>query len=304
MKVFVTGASGFVGEEILRQLQHAGHSIRILARNPQLARVQAIAAKYSAEVHPGDVLDVASLPNGLKGVDAIIHLVGIISELGRNTFESVHTLGTENLLVAAGTSGVKRLVHMSALGTRLNARSCYHRSKWAAEEFVRLSGLDYTIFRPSIIYGSGDHFVNLFEKMSRFSPILPVMGAGKSKMQPVPVADVATCFVRALTEPKSIGQTFDLCGDEVLSFNQILETILEVTERERFLLHIPWFLARWQAAALESVFPWLLGVAPPLNRDQLIMLGEDNVGNPQPANDLFQLKPIPFRDGIAAYLKR
>ncbi len=304
MKVFVTGASGFVGEEILQQLQRAGHSIRILARNPQSAAIQKIASRFGAEVHLGNILDVTSLPDGLKGVDAIIHLVGIISEIGQNTFENVHTLGTENIITAARTAGVRRFIHMSALGTRPNAVSRYHRSKYAAEEFVEVSGLEYTIFRPSIIYGPHDHFVNLFEKISRFSPILPVMGSGKSKMQPVPVADVATCFVKALTEPRSVGAKFDLCGREALTFNRIIDTILQVTERERFELHISMWLARWQARMLEAVFPWLLGEAPPLNRDQLLMLGEDNVGNPQPANELFGLEPIPFDEGIARYLKR
>ena len=227
-----------------------------------------------------------SLPSGLEGMDAIIHLVGIISEVGQNTFENVHTLGTENILTAAKTAGVKRIVHMSALGTRSNAVSRYHKSKWAAEEFVEVSGLDYTIFRPSIIYGAHDHFVNLFAKISRFSPVLPAMGSGKSKMQPIPVEDVATCFAKALTEPKSIGHKFELCGKDALTFNRVLDTILAVTDRERMKVHIPMWLARWQAATLEKIFPWLLGEAPPLNRDQLIMLGGDNVGNPEPANEL------------------
>ena len=304
MKVFVTGASGFVGEEILQQLNSAGHLIRILARHPQSPRIQKLASRYTAQVHPGDILDVTSLPSGLEGMDATIHLVGIISEIGQNTFENVHTLGTENILAAAKTARVKRFVHMSALGTRRDAVSRYHRSKWAAEEFVEVSGLDYTIFRPSIIYGPHDHFVNLFAKISRFSPILPVMGSGKSRMQPIPVQDVATCFVKALVEPKSIGHKFELCGKDVLTFNRVLDTILGVTERERLKLHIPMWLARCQAAMLEAIFPWVLGEPPPLNRDQLIMLGEDNVGNPEPANELFGLQPIPFREGIARYLKR
>src|SRR5207237_1119041 len=108
---------------------------------------------------------------------AVIHLVGIISKVGRNTFENVHTQGTQNIVTSAREAGIKRFVHMSALGSRANAVSRYHQSKWAAEEAVRRSGLDYTIFRPSIIYGPKDHFVNLFDKMARFSPVLPVMGS-------------------------------------------------------------------------------------------------------------------------------
>ena len=193
---------------------------------------------------------------------------------------------------------------MSALGTRPNAVARYHQSKWAAEEIVRGSGLDYTIFRPSIIYGPRDHFVNLFAKMSRLSPVLPIIGSGQSKLQPVPVADVATCFVRALTEPKSIGQTYDLCGGETLSFEQVLDAILQVTGRKT--MEIAFARWRWRdfkPALLEFIFPKLLGKAPPLNHDQLIMLGEDNVGNPQPANELFGLKPILFSEGIRQYIR-
>ncbi|MDB6022701.1 MAG: NAD-dependent epimerase/dehydratase, partial [Pedosphaera sp.] len=302
MKAFVTGATGFVGEEILQQLHQTGHAIRILARHPQSAPVQECVSRFGAEVHIGDILNPASLPAGVRGTDAVIHLVGIISEIGKNTFENVHTLGTRNMVAAAQQAGVKRFVHMSALGTRTNAIARYHQSKWAAEEIVRNSGLDYTIFRPSIIYGPRDLFVNLFARMARFSPALPVMGSGRSKLQPVPVADVATCFVRALNEPNSIGQTYDICGGEVLSFEEVLDAILEVTGRKRWKLHLPLGIARLQAALLEFIFPRVLGKAPPLNRDQLLMLDEDNVGHPQPANDLFRLKPIPFKQGIAQYL--
>jgi len=179
MKVFVTGASGFVGEEILQQLHQAGHSIRILARNPHSTQAQNLAAKYGAKLHPGNVLDAPSLKGSLTNIDAVIHLVGIISEIGSNTFENVHIGGTQNVVAAAQSAGVGRFIHMSALGTRPNAAACYHQSKWAAEQIVRNSGLDYTIFRPSIIYGPRDHFVNLFARLSRFSPILPVMGDGR-----------------------------------------------------------------------------------------------------------------------------
>ena len=302
MKVFVTGASGFVGEEIVRQLHAAGHSIRILARHPHSPRVQGAVSKYRAEIHPGNVLDADSLRGGLKDCEAVIHLVGIISEIGRNTFENVHALGTKNMITAAREAGVKRFAHMSALGTRLHAVARYHQSKWAAEEIVRQSGLDWTIFRPSIIYGPKDHFVNLFARLARFSPVLPVIGRGHGKLQPVPVGDVASAFVKCLTEPRSVGQTFDLCGKDVLTFTELLDQILTVTGRKRWKAHIPLRLARLQAALLEFIFPNLLGKAPPLNRDQLIMLSEDNVGNPQPANDLFRLRPISFREGIASYL--
>ena len=154
MRVFVTGATGFVGREILSRLHVAGHFVRILARNPRSRRVQELLKHYSAEVHGGDVLDAASLEGSLKDMEAVIHLVGIISEIGRNTFENIHARGTENIVTAARNAGIRRFVQMSALGTRPNAASRYHQSQWAAEEFVRQSGLAWTIFRPSIIFTS------------------------------------------------------------------------------------------------------------------------------------------------------
>ena len=300
MKVLVTGGSGFVGRAILTRLRDAGHGVRTLSRRPKPAQP----GTPVIELLPGNILDPASLPGALTGMDAVIHLVGIISEIGQNTFENVHTRGAQNVIEAARRAGVRRFIHMSALGTRSNALARYHQSKWAAEESLRASGLEFTIFRPSIIHGPGDGFVNLFARMSRLSPILPVMGSGKTRMQPVPVADVARCFVSALTEPKCVLQTYDLCGGEVLTLEEIMDAILQVTGRRRLKLHVPMPLARIQAALLEWVCPAVLRKAPPLNRDQLLMLQTDNVGNPAPANDLFGLKPMAFREAIAAWLPR
>lgn len=304
MKVFVTGATGLVGQAILFQLQAAGHSARILVRHPDSPRARAWTADPRRETRQGDILDASTLQSALAGVDAVIHLVGIIGEIGKNTFENVHKRGTENVVRAAQEAGIKRFVHMSVLGTRPAAVARYHRSKWAAEEIVRTSRLDYTIFRPSIIYGPGDSFVNLFDRIARWSPVLPVMGSGQSGFQPIPVEDVAACFVRALTEARSIGQTYDLCGTEVFTLDEILDAILEVTGRKRLKLHLPLWLARSQAALLEFAFPVLLRKAAPLNRDQLVMLQEDNLGNPRAAIELFGLKPVPFRRGIGKYLQR
>jgi NADH dehydrogenase len=232
----------------------------------------------------------------------VIHLVGIISEVGERTFENVHVKGTENILAAARHAGIERFLHMSALGTRPDALSRYHQSKWAAEEAVRASDLDCTIFRPSLIYGPDDHFVNFFAKIIRRSPVVPLVGSPTAKFQPVSVEAVARGFIKGMHEPRSIGQTYDLAGQDVLTFPEIVDTILKVMGRRRLKLRLPQSFVRMQAALLEFVFPRLLRKAPPLNRDQLVMLEEDNVGNPQPANQLFDLKPVPLAEGIARYL--
>jgi NADH dehydrogenase len=179
MKVFVTGATGFVGQEVVRQARQGGHSLRILARNACAPAVREVVSTSGAEVHAGDVLDARSLQSGAQGMDAVIHLVGIISEVGRSTFANIHTQGTQNVVTAALGSDAKRFIHMSALGTRSGAASRYHRTKWAAEEIVRRSGCDFTIFRPALIYGPKDNFVNLFARIARVSPVLPVMGSSR-----------------------------------------------------------------------------------------------------------------------------
>ena len=304
MRVLVTGATGFVGREIVRQLHEAGHSIRILAHRPNSAGAQEAITRYGAEVHPGDVLEAASLDGAVNGVEAVIHLVGIISEVGESTFENVHVRGTGNIVTATRQAGATRFVHMSALGTRPNAVSRYHQTKWVAEDIVRQSGLDFTIFRPSLIYGPQDQFINLFARMIRFSPVVLLMGSPRARFQPVPVEVVATAFVRSLGQPKSIGQTYDLCGPDALTLSEIVDQLMDVLQRRRLKIRVPLGLARCQAAFLEFVFRRLLRKASPLSRDQLNMLQEDNVGDPQPANKLFGLKPLALREGIAGYLSR
>ncbi|HOC55483.1 MAG TPA: complex I NDUFA9 subunit family protein [Verrucomicrobiota bacterium] len=302
MKVFVTGATGFVGREMVRQLHAAGHSVRILARSRNAPRAQEAIACWGAEVHPGNVLEAATLDGALKGIEAVIHLVGIIAEVGESTFERVHTHGTRNILAAAQQAGVRRFIHMSALGTRLDAASRYHQTKWAAEELVRRAGVEFTIFRPSLIYGPQDQFVNLFGKIIRRSPIVPLIGGPRARFQPILVEVVAAAFVRSLREPKSVNQVYDLCGPERLTLSAIVDQMLAVLQKRRLKFPVPSGLAWCQAACMELVFQRLLRKPSPLNRDQLVMLHEDNVGDPQPANELLGLRHPSFRAGIARYL--
>jgi NADH dehydrogenase len=266
--------------------------------------VQEAISRYGVEAQPGDLLEAASLNGACNGMDAVIHLVGIIAEVGDSTFENVHTSGTGNIVAAARQAETRRFVHMSALGTRPAAASRYHQTKWAAEGLVRHSGLDFTIFRPSLIYGPQDQFVNMFARVIRLSPVVPLVGSPRARFQPVSVENVAAAFVRALGEPKSAGQTYDLCGPEALTLSGIVDQIMDVLQRRRLKIQVPPSLARCQAVLLEFIFRRLLRRASPLNRDQLIMLQEDNMGNPQPAIERFGLKPLPLREGIARYIRR
>jgi NADH dehydrogenase len=153
-----------------------------------------------------------------------------------------------------------------------------------------------------MIYGPGDDFVNRFASLARRLPFVPVIGSGEGRLQPIEVRAVAQCFARALTEPRAVGGTYDLCGPEPLAFTQILDAILAVTGRRRVKAHLPLPLARACAAMLEVLCDRVLRVAPPLTCDQITMLQEDNVGDPRPAMAAFGVRPVPFREGLAGFL--
>lgn len=300
VKILITGGTGFVGGEIVRQALDAGHEVRVLSRGRKLPD----ACPGRVDLVRGSVLDPGVLPAAMAGVDAVLHLVGIISEIGDQTFERVHVLGTRHVVSAARAAGVNRFIHMSALGTRPEARSRYHQSKWAAEEIVRNSGLEWTVFRPGLIYGPGDAFVNLFARLARVSPVIPVIGPGNNLLQPVAVQDVARCFVGALTVHGSQMKTLDLCGRERFTMDEVLDVILGAVQRRRLRVHLPWGIARLMAGVMEKVFPALLGKAPPLNRDQVCMLQEDNVGDPDPLCGIFGIDPVRFRAGVREFLQK
>lgn len=274
----------------------------MLARDPEADSTRQLAYRHQAEIVHGNVNDRSSIAAGMRDCDAVIHLVGIISEFGGNTFQSAHVEATRQVVSVARDQGVERYVHMSALGARENAPSRYHQSKWLAEEVVRSSSLDWTIFRPSVIFGRSDGFVNLLAAICRWSPVAVVMGKGRNKLQPIAVEDVAHCFVSSLKTTAGVKQTFDLCGSQAFTLDEIYDLILKTTQRRRFKVHIPIPLANIQASVMERFFN-LLGRTSPLTRDQLLMLQEDNVGNPLPAQEQFEFEPASFATGIARYLK-
>jgi len=304
VNVLVTGGTGFVGREVVRFLCGNNHSVRLLVRDRAAPGLGEMLASPRVQAVAADILKPASLAGALAGIDAVVHLVGIISQVGRTTFEQVHVGGTRHMLAAARAEGVARFVHMSALGTRPGAMSLYHQTKWAAEQEVRNSGLQWTIFRPSLIYGPADQFVNLFARISRFSPVVPLLGNRAARFQPVSVPVVAKAFGMAMAESQAVGQEYELCGAERLTLEEILDTILAVLGRRRVKLRVPASMARFQARLLEWFFPSVLGKAPPLNTDQIIMLNEGNVGDGRAADRVFQLEHPRFRDGIASYLRR
>lgn len=294
--IVITGATGFVGEEVVRQARADGHAVRAIVRD--VAQAETFRQRHSVELFHGNVLHAPSLEGAMDGAKCVIHLVGIINEWQENTFERAHTQATINVVDAAKKAGVKRYLHMSALGTRPGAHSRYHQTKWAAEEAVRKSGLAWTIFRPSLIYGAHDISINVMAKMVRLSPFVPVLGNGYSKIQPVSVENVAKAFVAAIKNDATIGKVYDLCGPDAFTWNELYDKLQTVLGTHKPKLHLPLPIARLQAAMFEKLMP-----NPPFNRDQVIMAQEDNVGDQQPADREFMLEKETFEEGIARYLR-
>ncbi len=287
MKVFLTGTTGFVGRNMLQRLLAEGHSVRALVREPEKAKAL---ARNSVELIAGDVVEGAGLDEGMKGCDAVIHLVGIIVEKGSNTFERVHHLGTRNVVQAAKRAGIRRLVQMSALGVRESGVAAYQTTKWKGEEEVRKSGIPYCILRPSLIFGEGDGFVTQMMETMRAAPLFrPVPGDGKPKFRPIFIGDVTTCFVRALTTQAATNQTIALGGADELSLDQVLAEIARCAGVTKPAVHSPMALmfpaARIAQALLRN---------PPVTVDQLRMLQEGSTCDIGPMGRILGVTPQGF----------
>ncbi len=253
--------------------------------------------RQGIDVALGDATDARSLEGAMQGCDAVIHLVGIIREFPAKqiTFERLHVEATRNVIEAARNQGVKRYLHMSANGTRADGDCAYHRTKWQAEERVRQSGLDWTIFRPSLIIGAKGEFVSMIAGQIRCLPVLPVIGDGQYRMSPVAVEDVAKGFVLALEKPETIGQAYHCCGPQSHTFDELLDLFAKVLGKEpRTKIHQPLWLMKPAVALLESVPSF------PLTTSQMTMLLEGNVCDPQDWSTTFGITPRPLEKQLRA----
>ncbi len=292
--ILVTGANGFVGSNLVRRLRKDGIGVRALVRNT--SRAQRL-RDLGAEVVPGDIADPASLEAAAAGCDRVIHLVGIIQEGRGFTFQSVHVEGTRNVVEAAKKHGVKQFVYQSALGTRENAGSEYHRTKWEAEKLVKASGLPYTILRPSLIYGPGDQFTIRLAEAIRLSPVLPVIGSGRSKVQPIFIDDVAACIAKAVSGDAFLNKTFEIGGPDRLTYEEVTKAIAAALGVKRPTVHMPMLFMRTLAKVAETVLP-----KPPVTTDQLIMLQEDNVCDMKDIREAFGIEPVRFKEGLMRFM--
>lgn len=287
MRVFLSGATGFVGRHMLQRLLDEGHTVRALVRYPHKLRAHA-----GVEVFPGDVVSGQGMDAALQACSAVIHLVGIIAEKGSNTFEKLHHIATRNVVEAAKRNRVKieRFVHMSALGARPDGVSGYQTSKWNGEEEVRKSGIPYCIMRPSLIFGPGDGFVTQMMDTMKKAPLFrPVPGDGTPKFRPIHVDDVTYCFARALTLEQATNQTIELGGADELTLNQVLDEIARCAGVRKPAVHIPMPLM-FMGAKLTQKLP-----NPPVTVDQLNMLQEGSTCDIGPMTRMFQFTPQGFK---------
>lgn len=301
-RIFVTGGSGFVGSAIIEELLGRGYAVNALSRahnspsgDDRVRRIQ------------GDLFDSQALMEGIRGCAAIVHLVGIIMEKPSKgaTFQRIHIEGTRSVIEAARRAGVKRYIHMSALGSRPDAVSKYHQTKYKAEELARAGGLDWTIFRPSLIHGPRGEFMQMEARWARKqSPpwlFMPYFGAGLTRtggagrLQPVYVNDVARAFVDAIDNPKTIGEIYPLGGPNELTWKELHHASSQaIIGKKRWAAPLP----AWYAKTLAATVPAFL---LPFNRDQVIMSQENNTCDLTKFKDDFGWEPQPFAPTLQAY---
>jgi len=298
--ITVFGGTGFIGRHLIRRLAARGARLQVISRNPARGRhLQPMGNVGQIVIRPADLSSEAALAATLESSWAVINLIGILYEKRRRTFDEVHARLPGRLARAAASVGAQRFLQMSALGADPESPSRYARSKAAGEAAVREAFAGATVFRPSVVVGPEDGFFNRFAEMARFSPVLPLIGGGRTRFQLVWVGDVADAFVAALEREDTSGRTYELGGPEIYTFEQTMRYMLRVIDRKRWLIDLPFGIARLQARFLE----WL--PVPPLTRDQIELLRRDNVvaEGALTLADL-DLTPTPIEIVVPDYLSR
>lgn len=292
----IIGGAGFVGSRLCARLARDGHTVRVLTRHRE--RHRDLLVLPTVEVWEGNPHDAAVLDALLAGCDVVINLVGILNEKRHDGsgFEHAHVELPRRIIEACRRRGIKRLLHMSALGAdAAQGVSHYQRSKGRGEDLVlAASDLDVTVFRPSVIFGPGDNFLRRFAGLLRLAPVFPLACAG-ARFQPVFVGDVAECFARAIDNPQTIGQRYDLCGPRDYTLLELVRYTARISGMRRWILPLPDWLSRLQA----EIFEWLPG--KPFSRDNYLSTKHDNVcKKPFPA--IFGITPTPLETVAPYYL--
>jgi uncharacterized protein YbjT (DUF2867 family) len=293
MRVFITGATGFVGPVVANAIVDAGHELRVLERKPGSWMEAGIRCQSAVQ---GDVTDPDSLRTAVQGIDVVVHLVAI-RQGSPEDFERVMIGGTRNLLAAAREAGARRFVLMSALGTTEETKDLvpYYGAKWTQEQDLKASGLEHVIFRPSFVFGRAGGILPTFRKIAKLSPITGIIGSGEQKIQPIWTDDVGAYFAAAVDKPEAANRTFELGGPDVVSWNEFWERLRSVLGiRRRPTLHMPTGLMKIPATVTERL-PGNI----PLTRDLLTMLeAGDNVVSNDDAVRTFEFPLVPLDEQL------
>ncbi|HUL86975.1 MAG TPA: complex I NDUFA9 subunit family protein [Pseudolabrys sp.] len=301
--VTVYGGSGFLGRHVVRALAKRNYRIRVAVRRPELAGfLQPLGRVGQIHAVQTNLRHAPSVETAARDAQVLINLVGILFERGRQRFDAVHTYGAEQVALAANAHGA-RMVHVSAIGADTNSPSVYARSKANAEQLVLAAQPSTTIMRPSIVFGPEDNFFNRFAALARISPVLPLIGGGLTRFQPVFVGDVAAAIADAVDGKTRPATTYELGGPDVKTFKELMQFVLRTIERKRLLVSLPFFMARAQAMFLQYL------PKPLLTPDQVELLRSDNIVSEaaKSAGRTLQglgIEPEPMEAVVPSYLWR
>jgi len=298
--IAVTGASGYVGSHLTQRLAHEGYSVRALVRNRQRAEKEARLKNLDVAWVEADVTRPETLHNAFKDIKIVIHTVAIAIEKGDQTYEKINYQGTVNVIEVAKKMGVQRFINVSQLGADAKLPYRFLASKGKAQDFVAASGLDWTAFRPSVIWGPEDEFANTFARLVPLTPfIFPIVGDQNSKFEPIWVEDVVSACIKSLFDPTTSGKEYELGGPEILTLEEIERRTLQAIGAKRNMIHFPLPILRIAVTLLELLLP-----NPPVTRSLLELLAVSNVTQHNSIQN-FVSEPRPFiAENVAAYMKQ
>jgi uncharacterized protein YbjT (DUF2867 family) len=298
--ILVTGGSGYVGSHIVRRLHETGKPVRAMVYNRRRAETEGRLKGLNIESIEGDVTRPATLKPALYGCNAVIHTVAIAVEKDHLTYEKINYQGTVNLVEAAKRNGVERFINLSQLGADPSLPYRFLASKGKAQAHVAASSLDWTAFRPSVIWGPEDEFANTFARLVPLSPLIfPIVGAKGAKFQPVWVEDVANCVVKAIDDYATLRQEYELGGPEILTLEEIERRTLQALGAKRTLVRFPMPLLRLAVTLMETLLP-----SPPVTRSLLELLSVRNITT---FNSIHRFVPYPrpfTAENAAPYMRR
>lgn len=303
----VFGGSGFLGRNVVRELAKRGWRVRVAVRRPHQAQfLRPMGAVGQIQLKQCNVRHRPSVAEAMRGADAVINLVGILFQTGAQRFDTVQGAGAATIAQLAAEEGVAQFVHLSAIGADANSESDYARTKAQAEEAVLSAIPMATILRPSVIFGAEDQFFNKFASMAAFSPVLPLIGGGQTKFQPIYVDDVADAVCEALAQPEAEGRVYELGGPKVYTFRELMELMLRETGQRRVLAPVPFPIASIMGI-FGQVAGWAPFIDPPVTRDQVRLLKHDNVVDTEGEIGVlsdFGIEPHTVESIIPSYLVR